>query len=221
MCRPASRVCSRGRPWRPVERSGGGAKVGAGQRSNRTQTARENLQQRGLFFAGPWVPDGGVEAVRAELFPQFSSVWCAIVANNNKSGGVCSGAVFLLMEKQSRRRCRVHGAGSGGGGGGPGTPSHPGERRGFLPADLLCALRFSGGLVCFVVCLLFPRRGKVLPAGCGRDTTLDSPLLRVCFVCSWKRRGWGALRSRAGTSRQSRSRYRYREGGVVRGRASR
>ena len=52
---------------------GGGRKVGAGQRSNRTQTARENLQQRGPFFAGHGSQVEASEAVRAELLPQFSS----------------------------------------------------------------------------------------------------------------------------------------------------
>jgi hypothetical protein len=38
----------------------------------------------------------------------------------------------------------------GQGGAGPGTLRHPGEQRGFPPADLLCARWFFGGFGCLV-----------------------------------------------------------------------
>jgi hypothetical protein len=92
-------------------------------------SGRESISSEDPIFFGiagtPWNYHLR-ECARAELLPQFSSVWCAIVANNNKSSRSCSGAVFLLVEKHSLGRCRVHGAGSGDGGGAvqvlPGTP---------------------------------------------------------------------------------------------------
>jgi hypothetical protein len=119
---------------------GGGRKVGASDRSNRTQTARENLQQRGPFFAGHGSQVEASEAVRAELLPQFSS---ALILNVGTTTTTAAAAPVLCFcwWKSSRGGVAVFTVPDpeAGGGGGLGTPSHPGERRGFLPAALFCA----------------------------------------------------------------------------------